>query len=369
MKNYKLLSMLGLGLILFGSWGCAKDQTVAEYDSAQAAKQAAQNLPAVALWVGPVTDSNNSTMGMIQLNLENQSQAETAADNTTTQMTVLGGQAELTTLPDADAQVTLGNFIPDSDNSSNGTLTATITAKDANGNAETLTLTGTISGNTMTGQIQVQGEATQMSFVATKGASASSQNLVISSNRMQFENQPNFSTLTPVSMSGNVCGIFNTPPSGQVCEEVGQTCSTPSPAPSTTSTCGSNIEMAIIENSPNDEVNFYNAFTDTPTVQVDLNYYVPLAIGSNISLQTGQTITADDLFIQTHLQFTAVTLDLVSHTLSGTGTTATGGTSRLDCSSTSTSKGQGWSCNINNSGTSLPPGVVFAPGQLAAGQN
>jgi hypothetical protein len=358
MKNYNLLSMLVLGTVLFGSWGCAKDQTVAEYDNEQAAKQAAQNLPAVALWVGPVTASDNSTVGMVQLNLQNQSQIETAADNTTTQMTVLGGQAELTNVPNSDAQIIGGHFAPNGDNSSNGTLSATITAKDANGNAQSLNLTATISGNTMTGQIQA-GADTPLNFVATKGASPTSQNLVITSKREQFEN-------------GNVCAIFGAPLVAVQCEKTGG-CASPSPTPtpsSSTIDCGSNIEMDVVENYNDGSTNFFNVFTEQPTVQVDLNYYVPLALGTNPSLQLNQTITTDDLFIQTHLQFTAVTWDLESNPnrLYGIGTT-TSGTSRLDCSATSTSKGQGWSCNINNGGTSLPPGVVFAPGQLSSGQN
>jgi hypothetical protein len=276
---------------------------------------------------------------------------------------VLGGQAELTNVPNSDAQLSQGHFAPDGDNSNNGTLTANITAKDANGNPQTLLLTATISGNTMTGQIQA-GADTPLNFVATKGASPTSQNLVITSKRAQFENQSYFSTLAPVTAGGDICSVFNTPAPDQTCETVGKTCTLPVSA---ASTCGSNIEMAIIEDNPDGEVNFFNVFTDQPTVQLDLNYYVPLAIGTNPSLGVTQTLSTDDLFVQTHLQFTAVTWDLDSNKLSGTGTT-TAGTNRLECSTISTSKGQGWSCNINNGGTDLPTNVVFAPGQLPVDQ-
>jgi hypothetical protein len=368
MKNYNLLSSLVLGMVLFGSWGCAKDQTVAEYDNEQAAKQAAQNLPAVATWVGPVTDSDNSTVGMLQLNLQNQSAVETANDNTTTQMTVLGGQAQLTNVPNSETQISQGHFNPDDDNSSNGTLTATIMGKDASGNAQTLLLSATISGNTMTGQVQA-GADTPLNFVASKGASPTSQNLVITSKRAQFENQSFFSTLAPVTVAGSACPIFNTDVVDPTCETLGKTCILQTPAKAT---CGSNIEMAIVEDNPDGEVNFFNVFTDQPTVQVDLNYYVPVPLNVPVptasALPSNQTITTDDLFVQTHLQFTAVTWDRDSKELKGNGTTVSGGTSRLECSSISSSNGQGWSCNINNGGTDFPSNVVFAPGQLPAGQ-
>jgi hypothetical protein len=358
MKNYKLLSMLILGTLLFGSFGCAKDQTVAEYDNAQAAREAQQNLPAVAQWVGPVTSPQSGTVGLLQLNLQNQSTPVTANDNTTAQQTVLGGQAEFTNVPNSQATITSANFTPDSDNSNNGTLAAYITATDATNKSQTLTLTGTINGNTMNGQIEVQGDpSTLMNFVASKGASSTSQNLVITSKKAQFQNELYFSTQSPIVTNNILCQQNDVlpPPCYDVAGK-GLVCPAPSPNPSPSAgpaVCERNIQMTIIEKNPVGEVNFFNVVTDQPTVQVDVAYYDAF---SGPSAEANN----DNLLPGTYLQLPTVTwdLDATSPSLSGSSPSGTG-TDRLDCSA----NGLGWSCTITNLGATVT--VQLSPGQLS----
>jgi hypothetical protein len=318
------------------------------YTPGQPVRQQIPNLLAVGKWTGPITAPDGSIIGTIEIDLQNETVPESVANGTFDQATVLSGMVRLSNLRNSEAAITNASF--DSDD---GSLAATIAVQDANQTAQTVALSGKIVGATFTGQIQVMGDSTAMTFVATNGSSSTSPSSTVTSKRMQFEKSTYYSTTSPVSSNSTICqAVMQQLPSAPCVG--GSVCPAPSAIPS--SACQEGIQMTISEGNTSADVNFYNAFDDQPSVQVELTYYsIPPSSNS-------QQVSSDNMLTMSYLQFQSVIWDISSNELQGLSTSSLG-MSTLNCQATTLPSGQGWNCNINNSGTSYQ--AIFAPGRLS----
>jgi hypothetical protein len=342
MKNKNFISMLLIGFALVG---CAKDQTVDQYDQQQAELDAEKNQPAVGDWYGTVTDPNNAVVGTIHVQLENLSSATNTSDNSTTQTSTLGGSVELTTIPTSQVQITQASY-----DSNSSTIAATITA-----GTTSLNLSGTISGNTLTGTVRVQGESTASNFIAFRGTNSTAQNLVISSDRGKTGNL-NFAQSTPKATPG-LCELLNKsqapfPPPATLGNKNGRK-PTPPTAPSGLD-CNVILQMTIQQVTPNPATNFLNAFSDDRTVMLNILYYFVGQTG-NIGSQTEQGTPLSSV------QFNSVNWDSVSGDLDSVNVSGIN-FNTIDCKPKTFAAGQGWNCAITQQG--YPFSADFAPGNI-----
>jgi hypothetical protein len=318
--NYTFL-FLGVVSVSAVFAGCAKDQTVDQWQADQVKQQLGKIQAVSGIYAGNlISVKNGSTLGPLSIDLEPDTTIEENSDHTgTQQVAAIRGQLAFNGDSSADVAFAQGYYNADS-SYFKSTIPITL---DAGGTGQ-LDISGTISGSTLTGQIGAHDYPNLGgTFTLTLGAASSSQGLSTGS-------------------SGN--------PSNQVQVYYGSR----------------QVQSA------SGTLSKLNTVTESVTMTVDSSYTTPEESFLNLFVPTRYTqVTFGYMNNQIPLLFTNAKIDDRVRGLSGDVTLTDGGDTFIDhmaCFQATQSGKSGWNCKVTNSVKGQILSSYFGPSAPGAGQ-
>jgi hypothetical protein len=266
----KLGTLVASTLVAFVVVGCAKDQTLDEYHDKEAEQDVARLNAFAGSYTGTLTNTDtNQSIGAMEIDLKTQLTTTPNADNTENTISAgLGGQSIISTAQNPVGIGTITSATCDAYNdSSTCPFSGTITATLSNNTTASLSISGTISGNTFTGNFTSTSgiTVTNNSFTLTKS------NVAAGTAQLGNGHQPS-PTADRHKYKGsyqsiNLAGAFEPGSKGQYSQ------------PSSTQSVYLTIENA----SSTPAENFINAISSEPLVTVSMNSQDPDITSSSLT--------------------------------------------------------------------------------------
>ena len=302
--------------------GCAKDQTVDQFQADQVKQQLGKIQAVSGIYAGSlVSVKDGSTLGPLSIDLEPETTIEENSAHTgTQQVATIRGQVTFNGDTRAAVAFEQGYYSSDS-----GYFKSQIPVQLDSGGTGELEISGTISGNTFTGQIGAQDYPNLGgNFTLTLGAASASQSL-------------------SSGTSGN--------PTNSVQVYIGsrQVQSKDTIDPTKLDTISETVTMTVDSSYNTPEENFLNLFVPTRSTQVTFGY----------------------MNNQIPLLFNNAKFDDRIGNLSGDTTLTDGGDTfidHMDCRQATQSGKNGWNCKISNSVKGQLLSSFFSPSPTGAGQ-